>query len=361
MSLDDERRRIDAIDDALLGLLDERAKVARAIGQQKARAGIDAHDPARELALLARLEAQVAARAEPNFPTHAVRPVFREIISACLSQQLELEVAFLGPPGTFTHMAAQSAFGLAPRYQELATIGAVFDAVERGHARYGVVPIENSTEGGVTFTLDELVGRAVRIWGEVVVDVAHCLLRERGDLTGIERVYSHPQALAQCRAWLGKNLPAAELVPAASTAAAARQARGDPAGAAIASRLSAELEGLGVVRAPVQDRTQNATRFAILALEEHPPTGDDKTSIVYSLKHERGALRATLALLEARGLNLTRIESRPHPERLWEYLFFTDFEGHSSDPEVGAAIAALAELSPSVKVLGSYPRARPAG
>ncbi len=358
MTLDDKRQRIDAIDDQLLDLLNERSRLAEAIGQEKASRALERHDPSRERAVLSRLEQRLTDNPDASFPVSAVRPVFREIMSACLARQQQLEVAFLGPAGTFTHMAAQESFGLAVRYQQAATIPAVFDAVERSHARYGVVPIENSTEGGVTFTLDELFVRGLHIWGEVVCDVAHCLVRVDGDMTGIERVYSHPQALAQCREWLARNLPGAVLVVSPSTAAAAHQAAADPKGAAIASRLAAELSDLTVVRTGVQDRAVNATRFAVLAQVDHPATGEDKTSLVYSLSHERGALRRALSELEARGLNLTRIESRPHPDRLWEYVFFTDFEGHRSDPEVALALAALALVAPDLKVLGSYPRAK---
>jgi chorismate mutase/prephenate dehydratase len=354
MSLDDLRKRIDALDDRIVDLLDERATLADAIGKLKAQTAAVAHDPERERALLARLEERVVAQGG-HFPPTALRSVFREIISACLARQSALNVAFLGPIGTFTHMAAQRGFGLAARYVECATIPAVFDAVERGHARYGVVPIENSTEGGVTFTLDELFVRDVHIWGEIVTNISHCLVRRGSDLQGVERVHSHPQALAQCRGWLAKNLPSAQWVLAPSTSAAARSAAEDDTNVAVASRLAAELAGLSVVRENIQDRTVNVTRFAVLSLSGQERTGEDKTSIVFSLKHERGALRRALTHLEDAGLNLTRIESRPHPEALWEYLFFTDFEGHAGDPAVTEALAALQQEVGALKTLGSYP------
>lgn len=357
MSLDDLRRQIDAIDERLLELLDERARVAHAIGTEKRSLGLQRHDPERERRVIERLEALQSARDDANFPVAALRPVFREVISACLSLEESIGVAFLGPPGTFTHVAAQGAFGLAARYVEASTIGGVFDAVERGHAHYGVVPIENSTEGGVTHTLDELVVRDVSLRAELSVDVSQCLVGRQGELSSIARVHSHPQALAQCRRWLSDHLPHAQLVVSSSTSAAAREAAGDPGGAAIASRLAAEFAGLDVLFEGIQDRPENVTRFAVIGRTGAPRTGRDKTSIVFGLRHERGALRRALELLERGGLNLTRIESRPMPERLWEYVFFTDFEGHTTDPEVEHALDDLRAHAGWLKVLGSYPRA----
>ncbi|MEZ4223929.1 MAG: prephenate dehydratase [Polyangiaceae bacterium] len=355
MSIDDLRRKIDTIDDAIVDLLQDRAEAAEAIGRAKAESSTNIHDPERERHLLDRLERRAVARGGA-FPAQALRSVYREVLSACLSRQGALEVAYLGPAGTFTHMAAQRRFGLAARYLECATIAGVFDAVERGHARYGVVPVENSTEGGVTFTLDELFVRPLRVWGEVVSDISHCLVSNATELGNVKIVHSHPQALAQCRGWLARNLPNAQLSGATSTAAAARAAREDDGSAAIASELGAELAGLAVLRRNIQDRAQNVTRFAVLSESEQAASGDDKTSIVFSLRHERGALRQALTHLEDAGLNLTRIESRPHPERLWEYVFFTDFEGHHQDPSVVTALAALETAVGSLKVLGSYPR-----
>ncbi len=357
MSLDDLRRRIDAIDDQLLDLLDERASVAHAIGGEKQRLSVPAHDPERERRVLERMEQRQRSRDERSFPESAVRAVFREIISACLAVEESIGVAFLGPPGTFTHVAAQGAFGLAARYVEAATIGGVFDAVVRGNASYGVVPIENSTEGGVTHTLDELVRKDVKIRAELSVDVTQCLVGRASDVSSIERVYSHPQALAQCREWLAQNLPHAQLVVSSSTSAAAREAAADTAAAAVASRLAAELAGLDVIFERIQDRPENVTRFIVIGRSDAPRTGRDKTSILFSVAHERGALRRALELLESAGLNLTRIESRPLPDRLWEYVFFTEFEGHATDPEVRRALTDLEAHAGWLKLLGSYPRA----
>lgn len=353
------RARIDELDDRLLDLLDERARVAESIGRVKRdRAAVSHHDPEREERVLARLTARQAGRAAAAFPSTSVRPVFREVMSACLSLEQPIAVGYLGPPGTFTHLAARTAFGLAARYVESSTIGGVFDAVERGRVSVGVVPMENSTEGSVTFTLDGFLEHEVKIRREVVLDVAQCLLARTDDLARIERVYSHPQALAQCRRWLTANLPHSQLVTTPSTAAAAREAEQDDSGAAIASRLAAELGGLRVIRDAIQDRALNSTRFVVLSTQDAPPTGDDRTSLVFSTQNERGALRRVLDVFENEGVNLSRIESRPAGDRPWEYVFFTDLDGHRTEPSVAAALERLRAMGGLLRVLGSYPRAR---
>ncbi|MBN2194394.1 MAG: prephenate dehydratase [Polyangiaceae bacterium] len=358
MGLQDLRLRIDAIDDRLLELLDERARVVADAFAEKRRTGLPLHDPRREQQVLARVERLQTERPEAVFPARAVRPVFREILSACLSVHADLEVAFLGPPGTHSHAAAQMVFGLAARYVSAATIPAVFDAVTRGSAEVGVVPIENSTEGGVGYTLDSLLESALMIRGELVLDITQSLVGQNEDLAVIERVYSHPQGLAQCRQWLARNLPTAQLVASTSTSNAAREAANDPAGAAIAARLAAEIHGLRVLREGIQDRMDNSTRFVVIGKEDAVPTGDDKTTIVFSTPHEQGALKRVLEVLHSEGLNMTRIESRPRPgAQRWQYVFFTDVVGHRSDPPVARALPRLQETCAFVKVLGSYPRA----
>jgi chorismate mutase / prephenate dehydratase len=357
MSIDDVRRRIDGVDAKILELLEERAGLAAQAGAEKRANEQALYDPEREQRVFERLEALHDARGDASFPRASLRPVFREIISACLSLEQPIGVAYLGPPGTFTHMAARSVFGMSPRYLEAATIPGVFDAVARGTAEYGVVPIENSTEGGVTFTLDSLLESDAMIRSEAVLDVAQCLVGRHDELGRIQRVYSHPQALAQCRGWLAKNLPHAQLVVSPSTSAAAREAAGDDGAAAVASRLAAELSGLEVIREGIQDRARNATRFVVIAPTDAPPTGRDRTSVVFSAPHERGALKRILEIFEAEDLNLTRIESRPAPDKLWEYVFFTDFEGHRSEPKVARALDRLRGECAMVRVLGSYPRA----
>lgn len=357
MSLDDLRKNIDEIDDGILEFLERRALVAREIALHKQTAGLPAHDPERERRLFERLERCALARPDMTFPRAAVRPVFREIVSACLSIAEPQAVAYMGPPGTFSHIAARAAFGLGARYVETVTIGSVIDAVARGSVSYGVAPIENSTEGGVTATLDALLESDVVISSELVIEVTQCLIGRQEDPSHIRRVYSHPQPLAQCRLWLARHLPNAELVASTSTAAAAREAALDDASAAIGSRLAAELYDLIVIQESVQDRPENATRFVVLSRTEAPRTGRDKTSLAFSTEHARGALRRALEIFDDEGLNLTRIESRPAVGRRWEYVFFTDVEGHRTEAAVSRAIERLRHSCSTVRVLGSYPRA----
>jgi chorismate mutase/prephenate dehydratase len=352
MSLDDLRHRIDRIDDEILALLEARADVAREVAREKHALGSATYDPERERSVLARLEARSAGR----FPREAIRAVFREVMSACLAVQEPVKVAFLGPVGTFTHAAARELFGLAARYTEATTIDSVFDAVRRGDAAYGVVPIENSTEGSVTPAIDALIEGGVFIRRELVLEIGQCLMSTAEGLTRIERVYSHPQALAQCRVWLAKHLAGAQLVQTPSTAAAAREALADAAGAAIGSRLAAELYGVPVLRDNVQDLAENATRFVMIATEDAPRTGRDKTAIAFAVHDEQGALLRVLEVFRDHGINLTRIESRPSKQRAWDYVFLADLEGHREDENVGAALTALAGKCPMLRSLGSYPR-----
>lgn len=263
---------------------------------------------------------------------------------------------YLGPPGTFTHAAAKLAL---PECELVAasTIAGVFDGVSAADAVLGVVPVENSTEGSVGSTLDALIESSLCIEREVVLEVEHCLLARHRDRERLTRVGSHPQALGQCRRWLARELPGAELWPMASTAAAARAAAEDERSAAIASRLAAELFGLEIVAPSIQDQSPNVTRFLVIGRDQPAPTGRDRTSVVFSLPHVRGALRSALEVFDRAELNLTRIESRPLSGRLWEYLFFVDFEGHARDPVPAAALAELAGSVGSLRLLGSYPRA----
>jgi chorismate mutase/prephenate dehydratase len=265
-------------------------------------------------------------------------------------------VAFFGFAGAWTHMAARQAFGPQADYRECPTISQVFEAVSSGFAEFGVVPIENSTEGGVNQTVDELLLRNLRIQGEIELEIAQCLLGLALDLSKIERVASHPQGLAQCRRWLAEHLPHAEQVASLSTTAAAREAAHDPQLAAISSALAGELNGLQVIRASIQDSAENATRFVVIAERDSPQTGHDKTSLVFSTAHSRGALRQALEIFDRAGINLSRIESRPAPGRRWEYVFLTDLEGHRNDPAIAGALTELERYCSMVRVLGSYPR-----
>lgn len=346
------RDEIDAIDDALLALLEQRAALALDVAEAKQAANLPAYyDPERERRILARLGERVQGR----LAAASVHAVFREIISACLSLQQPLRVAYLGPEGTFTQQAARALFGRAADYREAPTIAGVFDAVARGQAERGVVPIENSSEGSVAATLRALVQHELLIEREVLLDIRHQLLARASSLSDIVRVYSHPQALGQCAAWLQRNLPFVSLVHTRSTAAAVVEALGDACGAAIGSALAGDLYGLPVLVEHVNDEPDNATRFVVIAARDAARTGHDKTTLAFRLGDAAGALRRALEAFEREGINLSRIESQPSRERAWDYLFSCDLDGHRDDPPVQAAIARLREGGAWVKLLGSYP------
>lgn len=355
MSLDDLRKRIDDLDDGILKLLDERARVVTDIARAKQAAGHPTYDPERERRVLERLTARAA-----GFPPEAIRAVYREVMSACLALQEPVKVSYLGPEGTFSHAAARAYFGLAASYLEATTFDGVLDAIMRRQAQDGVLPIENSTEGSVPNAVDALVASDLLIRAEFELEVSQCLLTRATSLASIERVYSHPQPLGQCRMWLAKNLGAAQLVQSPSTAAAVREAMIDPGGAAVASRLASEIYGLAVLRERIQDRSENYTRFVIVSTADAPRTGNDKTTIAFNLPDAqgRGALLRVLTILDEEGINLSRIESRPSREKPWDYVFLAELEGHRDDANVASAMLRFRAHCPMVKHLGSYPRAR---
>ena len=277
---------------------------------------------------------------------------------ADLSLEKPLRVAFLGPEGTFTHLAARHQFGGSGQSLPQGTIQAVFQAVERGRSDYGVVPVENATEGAVDSTLDAFLDSPLRICAEILLPVDQALLlRPDLDLGSVRRVYSHPQALGQCRRWLEANLPHADRIEAPSTSEAARLAREDAESAAIASELAADLFGLKVLEPRIQDLAANATRFLVLGTQASEPTGSDRTSLLAMAQDGPGALLRLLEPLARRGLNLSRIQSRPTRRKVWEYAFFLDAEGHAQEPAMAEALRELQGACASLKVLGSYPRA----
>jgi chorismate mutase/prephenate dehydratase len=350
------RQAIDRVDDELLALLNRRATLAAEVGRLKTAAAPEAlfHAPKREREVLARLEAENGG----PFPAPAVRTIFQEIMSACLSLEKPLRVAFLGPEGTFTHLAARQQFGGSSQSLPQGTIQAVFQAVERARADYGVVPVENATEGAVDSTLDAFLDSPLRICAEILLPVDQALLlRPELNLGAVRRVYSHPQALGQCRRWLEAHLPQADRIEAPSTSEAARLAREDAEGAAVASELAAELFGLKVAETRIQDLAANATRFLVLGPRAAEPTGRDRTTLLAMAQDGPGALLHLLEPLARRGLNLSRIQSRPTRRKLWEYAFFLDIEGHAADAPMAEALAELKGACASLKVLGSYPRA----
>ena len=270
--------------------------------------------------------------------------------------EAELTVAFLGPPATFSHMASIQHFGSSVRMLPENTIQDVFEAVEREKTDYGVVPVENSTEGPVSLTLDRVIQSEAKICVEIMTKISHDLLSLSGDAGEVQRVYSHPQALSQCREWLRKNFPHVPLEEAGSTAKAAQLAVENPKAAAIASSLAAPLYGLKVVASQIEDHLNNATRFLVLGRQGAERTGRDKTSVLFVVSHAPGTLFRVLQIFYEKGINLTKIESRPNKGKPWEYIFFIDFEGHATDPHVAQALQEVKGHVLFVKLLGSYPQ-----
>lgn len=350
MTLEECRNTIDRLDHEIVRLLNERTRAAMTIGRLKQESNAPVYVPAREKQVF---EKVMALNGGPLSDAH-LRAIYREIMSAAISMELEACVAFLGPETTFTHQAALSKFGQSLRYLACETMEQVFDEVEKGNAQYGVVPIENSIEGGVTPTQDRLTRTPLKVVAEIYLPIHHCLIVQPG-VKQPKRVYSNPQALAQCRGWLAAHLPQAEMLPTRSTAGASAQVLADPEAAAIASRLAAEQHGLEVLQEHIQDHSGNSTRFLVLGRASGPASGKDKTSIFFGVRHKTGALFQALEPLHRSGINLTKIESRPSKQRAWEYTFFVDLEGHADEPHVQAALEQLAEHCVEFTVLGSYP------
>ncbi len=353
MDLDEFRSRINDLDEQILKLLNQRAEAALRIGELKRRQDLPYFVPEREAEIVRRL---LDLNPGP-FPAEGIKAVWREILSASLALEHPLPVAYLGPPATFTHQAAVLRFGGSATLVPARSVAEVFDEVERGRAEFGVVPVENSTEGSVNVTLDRLMDSDLLITGELMLDITQHLLSRARDLGAIRTVCSHPQALAQCRQWLSTNLPEVRLEEVSSTGAAAERAANNPAEAAVASELAARLYALPVLRSRIEDNPFNSTRFLVVGRRSVPPTGKDKTSILCSLKHEVGALATFLEPFARHGLNLTKIESRPTKRRPWEYVFFVDFEGYLETPPVQAALSEIRERCLFLKLLGSYPTA----
>lgn len=353
--LSEIRARIDEIDRRIQELIAERARFARMIGQAKGELGraVDYYRPERE----ARVLRGVIDRNRGPLSDEEMVRLFREIMSACLAQQEPLAVGYLGPEGTFSEMALRKHFGHSARALPLGSIEEVFQEVEAGHADFGIVPVENSTEGSVQSTLDMFMVSPLRICGEVELRVHQYLLARNGDLGAIERVYSHPQSLAQCRQWLRQHLPRAERVAVASNAEAARRARHADDAAAIAGETAARIYGLQILAGPIEDRPDNTTRFLVLGRELFPASGHDKSSLLLTVKDQPGALYHLLEPLARRGISMTRIESRPTRSGKWDYAFFIDVEGHVEEEPLKGALAELGPAASMLKVLGAYPKA----
>ncbi len=352
------RKRIDDIDERIQSLINERARCARAVGDSKADvAGVaEYYRPEREADVLRR----VLQRNEGPLRNEEMLRLFREIMSACLAQQEPLKIGFLGPEGTFTQMAVLKHFGHSVRALPFHTIDEIFQEVESGAADFGVVPIENSTEGSVNNTLDMFLTSPLKIGGEIELRVEQHLLGNEKGLENIERICAHDQSLAQCRGWLRENLPHIELIGMSSNAAGARRARDEKGTAAIGPDVAADVYDLSILVNNVEDRPDNATRFLVVGRELLAASGRDKTTLLVSASDTgegSGVLYNLLKPLADYGINITRIESRPSRRKNWDYVFFLDIEGHAEEAPLADALAELKSRSSLFKVLGAYPEA----
>jgi len=350
------RDKIDSIDRKVQQLLNERTACAQEVAKIKVANGEqnDFYRPEREAMVLR----NVMARNEGPLPDKDMARLFREIMSACLATERLLKVAYLGPEGSFTQAAAAKQFGGSVELQSRSTIADVFHAVEMGHASYGVVPVENSTEGMVSHTLDRFISSPLKINGEVTLPIHHYLLSKEQELQDIKIVYAHPQGLAQCRQWLNENLPHCDLVAVNSNSEAAKKV-GEEQGAtaAIAADRAAAIYGLSVLASNIEDEVDNTTRFIVIGAQEVGQSGEDKTAILVSTKNKPGALQSLLTPLADSGISMTKIESRPSGKGVWEYVFFIDIEGHIQDAAIDDALSKLEGEASMFRVLGSYPKA----
>ena len=346
------RSEIDRIDDKILELLNKRASLVIEIGRIKIEGKRDFYAPERENEIYQRLTRHNSG----PFPNQAVRSVFREIMSASLSLEKPLKVAYLGPKATFTHQACMRYFGLSAECVPEKDIADVFDDVERGKVDYGVVPIENTNEGVVSHTIDMFVTSDIKICAEVMMEISLSLLSKTGRIGDVKNVYSHPNPIAQCREWLKEHIPDAHVFDVSSTATAAQIASEDTANAAIASEVAASLYDLQIVERKIEDHTNNFTRFLVIGKKDPQKSGNDKTSIMFAIKDVPGALYKMLAPFADRGINLTKIESRPQKGKAWEYIFFADMDGHVSDSKVSDALKEVEAQCSFMKILGSYPK-----
>jgi chorismate mutase/prephenate dehydratase len=351
--LDRLREKIDDIDLKIVELLNKRTEIVLKVGKTKQDKHLKIHSPERERAILRRIREN-----NPGpFPNETLKLIYEEIISASLALQQPLRVAYLGPSATFTHLAARRQFGSSTHYLPESTIKEVFEAVSRDKAVYGVVPIENSTEGVVNYTLDMFMDSDLNIAFEIMMPIIHNLLSRTGNMSDIKKIYSHSQAKAQCRGWLNKNLPGVPVIEELSTAAAAKRVAKDTSAAAVASELAASEYNLQFIERGIEDNKNNYTRFLVIAKDSPGKTGSDKTSIMFSIKDQPGSLYSILRSFAKHKINLTKIESRPSRRKAWEYIFFVDMEGHMEDKGLKKAVTEVKKDCLFLKVLGSYPSA----
>jgi len=349
------RAEIDQLDEQIQRLISERARLAFRVRESKGESSsaVDYYRPEREAEVLR----AIMQRNEGPLSDEEMVRLFREIMSACLAQQEPLKVAYLGPEGTFTQQAVHRHFGHSIHALSYSGIDSVFEQVQSADADFGVVPVENSTQGIVSHTLDMFTVSDLKICGEIELRVHQNLLSQARSLDQIERVYSHEQSLSQCKAWIRGHLPSAELIAVNSNAEAARRVRNAPEAAAIAGRSAAEIYGLPVMFANIEDRSDNTTRFLVIGRELFAPSGKDKTTLLLAGHEGPGLLFRLLQPFETHNVNMTRIESRPSSQGTWQYLFYVDIEGHSEDENVAAALGELEQVAKLCRVLGSYPRA----
>lgn len=350
MNLERLRKEIDSLDRNLIKLLNLRAEATKKIGKIKINTGKSIYTPEREMEVLRK----VVSLNNGPLKNGALEAIYREIMSAGLALEKLLKIAYMGPQASFSNLAALKRFGSQMSYVACASIPEVFLEVERGAADYGVVPVENSIEGAVTHTLDMLVDSDLKICSQVILNVSHNLLANCAK-DKIRRVYSNPQVFGQCRIWLQKNLPNAELVDVSSTTRAAEIAKKEKNSAAIASLLASKVYGLKIIASGIQDSLHNITRFLVVGKNVASRTGHDKTSLLFSIKDHIGALYETLLPFRKYGVNLTKIESRPSKKKAWEYYFFVDISGHKDDARIQKALKELEHKCTYLKILGSYP------
>lgn len=352
MLLKQLRNNIDHIDKKILNLLNQRSLEVIKVSKLKKKKKISTYSPDREANMINHLK----KINKGPFSAQDVKDVFREILSICRAQRATMKIAYLGPEATFTHIAAKKKFGKSLDYIECSSIADVFTAVERGRADYGVVPIENSTEGAVNHTLDMFIDSGLKICSEMYLPIQHNLLSKHKEISFVKRVYSHEQVFAQCRKWLEKNLPNAKLILCTSTTQAAMLVASGKGRAAIASKVAADEYKLKVLAHSIEDSAHNITRFLIIGGQDVALTNNDKTSIVFTMKDKAGALHDVLVPFKKSNINLIKIESRPSKKKAWKYYFFVDMEGHKNSPCVLKALKALGKECLFVKILGSYPK-----
>ena len=352
MSLAEHRKSIDQIDAQIVRLLNERTQHVLQIGEIKMKAGEEIYAPHRERAVLDR----ICKLNSGPITDESLRSIYREVMSSALSLEKTMTIAYLGPEATFTHQAAIQRFGSSLCYTPQKTIGEVFSEVAKNGADYGVVPVENSTEGVVTHTLDMFVDSDLKIVSQIVLPIRHCLVSKVAS-SKIRRLYVHPQTLAQCRGWLQRRFPDVDLIETSSNARSAELAASDKTSGALAGELAATKYGVPILEHNIQDNAANATRFLVLGRQCSPATKQDRTSVMFSIQHRVGALYKALSPFRRYRLNMTKIESRPSKRKAWEYFFFVDCDGHQEDRKVARAIEDLREQCNFVKVLGSYPNA----